>query len=503
MINSITSRPLEAFAPAGVVRTPTQVSNKTTALNVGLFFAAHIPLSILMFRYSELATAHAVVTALVGTIWMLSKQHLERAACVSAYITGAEVLWRMCDAQVFWEFGKYSTVAILMMALLKVGHTKWPKTPLTYFLLLLPSAFVTFQSMDLGGARKSLSFNLSGPLALMVCVWFFSNLRVSVDELNRWFFALIGPAVGIASVTAFSTLSASAIKFSDESNKVTSGGFGPNQVSIILGLGVLLSVFILMDTRTGSAMKVLMFGTMTLLGIQSAMTFSRGGLYAAAGGVVLASFYLIRDFNSRVRLILVVSIIFVITNYIVLPNLDTFTGGALSTRFQDTDPSGRDEIILADLEIWRKNPIFGVGPGRGMVARYSYVGWVAAHTEFSRLLAEHGLFGAAAFLLLLVMAVQAVRRSRTVTGKALAASAVGWSLLFMTIDAMRLVAPAFAFGISFAIIVQKAGLPSRPARSTLSERNYLASGRRRAGPSIARSGPRQRISLGGTASDSR
>jgi hypothetical protein len=339
----------------------------------------------------------------------------------------------------------------------------------------------------------------------MVCVWFFSNLRVSAEQLHRLMIVLTGPVVGIASVTAFSTFSASALKFSDQSNKLTSGGFGPNQVSAILGLGVLLSIFILMDSRTGSALKVLMFATMTLLGIQSAMTFSRGGLYAAAGGVVLASFYLIRDFNTRVRLILVVSIVFVITNYIVLPNLDTFTGGALSTRFQDTDPSGRDEIVLADLEIWYDNPILGVGPGRGMLYRFDYVGWVAAHTEYSRLLAEHGVFGLAAFLLLLVMAVQSVRRASTVTGKALAASAIGWALLFMMIDAMRLVAPAFAFGLSYAAIVPKAGLAFRPVRSTLNKGNYLASGRlvRRAGPSIARSGPRKRMALRGTASDSR
>lgn len=437
---------------------PAHVFNKTTSLRVAMFFAAHIPLSLLMFQFSELATAHAVLTALIGTLWMLSKQHLERASYVCAYITGAEVLWRMTDAKVLWEFGKYSTVAILIMALLRAGQTKWPKTPLIYFLLLLPSAFLTLENLEFESARKSLSFNLSGPFALMVCVWFFSNLRVSVEQLHRWFFALIAPVVGIASVTAFSTFSATALRFTDQSNKLTSGGFGPNQVSAILGLGVLLSIFILMDSRTGSALKVLMFSTMTLLGIQSAMTFSRGGLYAAAGGVVLASFYLIRDFNSRVRLILVISIVFVVTNYVVFPNLDTFTGGALSTRFQDTDTSGRDEIILADLVIWSENPIFGVGPGIGMRYRFMYVGWVAAHTEFSRMLAEHGVFGAAAILLLLVMAVKAVRRSRTVTGKALAASAIGWGVLFMTIDAMRLVAPAVAFGLSFATILPKADL---------------------------------------------
>ena len=75
----------------------------------------------------------------------------------------------------------------------------------------------------------------------------------------------------------------------------------------------------------------------------------------------------------------------------------------------------------------------------------------------------------------------------------------------MTIDAMRLVAPAFAFGLSYAVIVQNGGLSTRVARSTLNKGNYLGSGRlrRRAGPAITRSGPRQRMALGGAASDSR
>jgi hypothetical protein len=353
------------------------------------------------------------------------------------------------------------------MALLRTGRIKWAILPMLYFLLLLPSAFLSFQSLGLEYARKSLSFNLSGPFALMVCVWFFSNLKITVEQLHRMFLSLIGPVVGIASITAFTTFSASAIKFSEASNKATSGGFGPNQVSAILGLGVLLTLFLLLDSRTGLALKVLMFGAMVLMGVQSAMTFSRGGLYMAAGGALLASLYLVRDNNSRIRIVLIVTAIFVITNYVLLPYLDTFTGGSLSTRFQDTNSTGRDEIVMVDLQIWMENPVFGVGPGMGMFYRAELLKFVASHTEYTRLLAEHGIFGVAAILLLLVMAVQGIRRSKSLVGKALAASMIGWCLLFMMIDGMRLAAPALTFGLSYAAILTKENLSSMLERVAL------------------------------------
>jgi hypothetical protein len=292
----------------------------------------------------------------------------------------------------------------------------------------------------------------------MVCVLFFSNLRISLERLQRALLALIAPVIGIASITALTTLTVSTIRFSEQSNKITSGGFGPNQVSAILGLGALVGMFILLDSRAGWALKVLVFSAMILLGAQSAMTFSRGGLYMAAGGAALASLYLIRDPRSRLRMIVVICTTLVVANYAVLPFLDSFTGGALSSRFMDTTSTGRDQIIMLDLRMWSESPIFGVGPGMGMLYRAEEFKWVAAHTEYSRLVGEHGAFGAAAMLLIVVMAVRGVRRSRTIVGKAVAAAMIGWSLLFMSIDAMRLVAPAFAFGLSYATILSRASL---------------------------------------------
>jgi hypothetical protein len=142
----------------------------------------------------------------------------------------------------------------------------------------------------------------------------------------------------------------------------------------------------------------------------------------------------------------------------------------------------------------------------GMEYRASLLKYVAAHTEYTRLLAEHGVFGAVALLLLIVMAVAAIRRSKTIIGKALAASMIGWCFLFMMIDAMRLVAPSFAFGIAYATILTGAELSSIPGRRLLNRAVYpfpYRQGKRPGASQPARIAQDRRQTFGGGAGDGR
>jgi hypothetical protein len=430
------------------------------------FFAAHVPLALLAHQFELIATLHALITIGVGLWWAASSnsRRLDRVAYVVAYIVGAEVLWRMADARVFWEVGKYATVAIFVVAMIKNRRLRGPISILAYFLLLLPSAVLTFMQEDLLWFTLHLRFNLSGPLALLASAWFFSNLKLSAGQLQRLFIALIAPTISIAVITLFMTVTAASIKFVDESNHATSGGFGPNQVSTALGFGALLALFCALNRKSSKWFRALMFCAMTFLAVQSALTFSRGGLYTAAGAAVAAFFYLSRDPHSRLSLIIVSVFLFVMVSYVVLPRLNAFTGGALSTRFQNTDLTGRANLVEGDLDLWAENPILGVGPGQAMSYRKSGKRWSAAHTEFSRLLAEHGAFGLAALLLFLVSGARNLRRARGFKSKAMTAAMMGWSCLYMLNAAMRLAAPAFAFGLSFATLLPEENAKRRPVR---------------------------------------
>jgi O-Antigen ligase len=424
------------------------------AFTVIAFFAIHIPLAMVMRSMPAIATLHAAATMIVGIWWALRGREMERVAYVAAYVAGAEVLWRMNGAEIFWEFAKYATSAMFFIALIRLGRLKGSTAAFLYFMLLLPSASQTLMNLDIGHARRQLSFNLSGPFALMMSAWFFSNLKVSKVQLQRIFLAFMGPVAGVAGVAISGTLTAVYIQFTTNSNAQTSGGFGPNQVSAVFGLAAFLAFFCLIHDKTHTVLKAVLIASVIVFATQSAMTFSRGGLYAAAGSALLAGLFLIREKRGTARLLQVAPVLFVVAIYVIVPQIITFTGGAISERFQKTNLTRRGDLMQADVEIWRENPIFGVGPGMGADLRGHYGEHIASHTEFTRLLSEHGVFGIGALVMLLGIGVRTFLSAKGAGGKALTVSLMAWSFLFMSANGMRLVAPSFTFGLACATVVE-------------------------------------------------
>ncbi len=133
-----------------------------------------------------------------------------------------------------------------------------------------------------------------------------------------------------------------------------------------------------------------------------------------------------------------------------MPQLDLFTGGALSARFTDSRLTHRDRLAQADLQIWAENPVFGSGPSVSRSQRALLSGRASsiAHTEFTRLLSDHGSFGLVAILLLLSICLERFRLANTVEGRALVLGFIGWSVLYMLVNGMRLVAPSLLFGLA-------------------------------------------------------
>lgn len=439
-------------------------------LKVGAFIVGHAPLALLMHQSPNIGLLHAFIVLVGGLWWITVDRRLERAAYVCAYIVGAEVLWRMTKTPIFWEFGKYSAIFVLLFALLRHRRLKVPILPIIYFALLLPSLMLTFSSHGFTESRMQASFNLSGPLALMMTALYFSHVRLNQEQLQRILLVMVGPISGVATIALYSTLTKTAIVFTNSSNFETSGGFGPNQVSAILGLGALVAYICLLGRKLTPGLKVLSMGLLFLLATISALTFSRNGVVIAACVAFAVSIFLFRDRRARLKFTILVALIFCGAYYVIFPILNNFTGNAIVKRFEERSTTGRDTMVLADLQVWWDNPVFGVGPG---MARPYYnavpsLGYrIPAHTEFSRMLSEHGMFGLVSLLLLLFMAWNNFRRAGDRQSRSLVIGLLVWSFLYMAANAMRLMAPAFIYGITFARMLSESSFNPHSYRTIL------------------------------------
>lgn len=445
--------------PMQIPQGPAQVPSTVWVLAL---LAMHAAMAIAMEQSSTLATLHAYVAIGAAACVALLSRRPELAACAAAYVVGSEVVWRMARASTFYEIGKYATIGILLLGLWRMGRPRIDGAAVLYFALMMPSALMTMMLEDWAFARNAISFNLSGHLTLALAVLFFGNLRLNPAQWSRVLLALVIPLVGAAAIAIFGISTAVDLTFGGGSMRATSGGFGPNQVSAALGLGAFLSFLALTSTPLQAPLKIAL-GALTILFLaQSALTFSRGGLFCGVGAILLSAQYLIRDRRTSGRLLVAVPVIYLVGAYVVWPRLDEFTDGALSARFSDVGTTGRDEIARTEIETFLASPLLGSGPGRAERSYDAYTeGTPAAHTEFTRVLAEHGLFGLASLTLLALMAFQRFTCAQDRVQKALVVSMVGWSFLFMTNVAMRLAAPSFLFGLACARFVsERRSVPS-------------------------------------------
>jgi hypothetical protein len=432
----------------------------TDSLRALAFLLLHAPLALAFSAAAVIAQAFIVVVLLVGLWYALVHPRLERVAYIGGYFIGSEVLWRMTGSNPFWETGKYSIVLLFVLALLRTDRLRGPFPIFVYFGSLLPSLVLPMANVANDTILGDISYYLSGPLALTVSTWFFTHVKLTATQLQRLFTCLAAPTVGVGAIAVSKVLSAQTVVFTNSSNFATSGGFGPNQVSAALGLGALIVFLAGMMNASGRIFKVFCFALALGLVTLSALTFSRTGFYTAALTSLIAAVFLIREPRLRFQMLAGLALVIIVGYFLVLPRLDTWTEGKLGKRLANTTLTGRDRIALGDIQIFLANPLFGIGPGQARDRRSTDVGVTAAHTEFSRLLAEHGVFGLLAVAMLVLLSFVHFHRARSPEAQALVASTISWSFLFMAVSAMRLAAPAFMFGLSAVTLLTAPSLPT-------------------------------------------
>ena len=436
----------------GATHSTTKTAEKETRLE-GSRFVLIVGLNILLaiaFRYSQqLATLHALFVFVLGIWFVVHDRNPNRVVYLLGYICGAEILWRMTEAHILWEYGKYASSAIALLAILR-WRMKLKGAPLVYFLFLIPSSLITLMDFPLGDARNSLSFNLSGPFSLMVGALLLSRFTFDRQKLLTLINCTVAPITGIAALAVYSISRSSYLVFTLNSNFATSGGFGPNQVSAVLGLGAVLCwVAVLIQTRESKQPFIHLLLLVWLIS-QAMITFSRGGVFNFIVAVPIGTIFLLKNNPSRSRTVLAIALGVIVVAYIAFPYLNTFTGGMLQQRLTDLDPTGRNTLINEDLQIFMESPLFGVGPGQSSYYHSLLSFAAASHTEYSRLFAEHGIFGILALFFLIGMVVKAFLDAPSAESRGIILIFALWGLAEMAHAAMRIQAISFLLALSIA-----------------------------------------------------
>lgn len=419
-------------------------------LGAWILAAIHLPLAVVMFDHEWLAKGHFLATALIGLGLTARFRSAAVPTLAALYIASAEVLWRMTRGYFFWEQAKYLLILFLALAFLRSRSrgTLTERLSLLLPLFLLPSCVLTIEYLGFTfEARRAIAFNLAGPIALgMACVVF---SRLSVREVDPRHLMMAGllPLVGTAGISVYSLLTAEDLFFGLESTTVVTGSYGPNQVSAVLGLAALYAV--VFGLATGSRISrglaiALAVGFLS----QAALTFSRGGVVAAVFALAVLLVHLIARDRTRTSLLMATALVALLSVFWLLPRLNELTGGNLAQRYSTWEMTGREEIMQGDLELFLRHPWLGVGPGMSPWLRTERQGQ-AAHTEFTRLLAEHGLFGGAAILIVAAIPWLAYRRAPTRAAQGWVACFVTWALLAMAHSATRIapISVVFALGL--------------------------------------------------------
>jgi O-antigen ligase len=251
------------------------------------------------------------------------------------------------------------------------------------------------------------------------------------------------------------------IVFGGEANYATSGGFGPNQVSTAIGLGIfIITIFILHKKRlTGYLFLDYVF--LVYFVYRGLLTFSRGGIFTVAGTLIVFSFFYLLHKRVSVGVFfkyILTAGFFILAIWIYTSGI---TGGMLNNRYagknaagvQKDITTGRADIIAVQFENFIANPL-GIGVGNGKFERQESMKKVtaASHNEVGRLLEEHGLIGFILLILLLSIPLFNFFRSSNYQRAFIISFYLFW---FLTINhsAMRIALPGFIYGLSLIHII--------------------------------------------------
>ncbi|MBF2708253.1 O-antigen ligase family protein [Flavobacterium soyangense] len=418
----------------------------------------HAVLGFLVYVFPFVSKLYGYAIFVVGFFYVLKKQNKNNEALIfAAYIVGSEVFLRMTGGNPLYEISKYGVMFFVFMGMYFSGFSK-SATPYWIFLLLLvPSIVITTFVLNFGtNIKNAIAFNISGPVCLGVASIYTYRRKIPLEQMNSILLSLGLPIVTCMVYLTFYTPNIRDVITSTQSNFETSGGFGPNQVATILGLGMFIFFSrMILESRTKFmlGLNLLIAINMSYRGI---VTFSRGGMITGFLMILLLVLFLYfkSNYTGRVKLnyIIVFIAVAMVATWVYTSSQ---TGGLIDKRYANKDAAGREkeskftgreDVAKGEINAFLNNPIFGVGVGKGVEVRLAETGdGTLSHDEITRMLAEHGSLGIVGLLILFFTPLFLYVENKF--NMFLLCFVAFW---FFTINhaAMRTAAPAFVYSLS-------------------------------------------------------
>ncbi len=379
-----------------------------------------------------------------------------------AYIAAAESLFRMTGGGLFYEFSKYYVILLVLMGMFFNGVSGKAYPYFMYLILLVPSVLVA--SINLGfdlNFRTSVAFVLSGPVCLGISALYCYDKKVTSEQLLQIMACMSYPLVAMTTYIILYNPSVKEVLTGTGSNFTTSGGFGPNQVSTLLGLGMV--TFIVRFFLKSPTLFLKVFNSLLLFVVtyRALVTFSRGGVFGSI--IVIAGFLWVlylRSKYKRRQQIIALFIILVLGSMVTWTITSSQTSGLIDNRYANKDAIGREkedistgrlELFVHEIQGFLEHPFLGVGASGMKQVRLEEEGKiVASHNEVSRLLSEHGILG---LIILLLLIIKPLAYRTQQQGNILFYSFLAFWFATINHSAMRIAAPGFIYGLALLRIV--------------------------------------------------
>lgn len=431
---------------------------KTSVSKYLFLIGLHIVLAFLVINLKILSLVYFILVLVYGVFSIINnKDRNNEALYFAAYCVGIEVFLRMTKGILFYETGKYTVILFLILGMFYRGINKQAGYYFIYMLLLLPAIIITMQDLSHEyDIRNAIMFNLSGPLCLGISAMYCVEKEIPIQRFIDILFAIGLPIVTTAVYLFLYTPNIREVVTNTGSNFATSGGFGPNQVATVLGLGIFVFFVQILFRSKNKLLLIVNVVLLILITYRGLITFSRGGILTALITILILlvmMFYIINKNGKRKLTLIIISGVFFLSGIWIYSSMQT--RGLIENRYRNEDSlgrekestlSGRENLIASELKMFYENPAFGVGVGRNKEVRQEDTGITAAsHNELSRILAEHGSFGIFGLFILIVFPLAMFNVSKE---NVFVISFFIFWILTISHAAMRIAVPAFVYALS-------------------------------------------------------